>query len=268
MAVLHVAESVFRPRRHRPVVMAVEGAVVEPFRFKEDHRVRVLDGRYQKALRIGRIGRHHDLQARDMGEQRLRALAMRLAAEDAAAGRHAHDDRAGELAVGAIAQPRRFRDDLVIGRIDIVGELHLDAGAQPIGGHADRRADDAKLADRRVEAATGSVFLLQALRAAEHAAEIADILAEDDDVVVARHGHIHRAADRLDHGHPRHGLDPRLLALAPQMRRHGLVDALEHVARRRLAARMQRAMFLGFLLRGDHSVEHLGLGLLVPFFAP
>ena len=88
-----------------------------------------------------------------MGEQRLRALAVGLAAEDAAAGRHAHDDRAGELAVGAIAQPRRLRDDLVVGRIDVVGELDLDAGPQAIGRHADRRADDAEFADRRVEAA-------------------------------------------------------------------------------------------------------------------
>ena len=37
-------------------------------------------------------------------------------------------------------------------------------------------------------------------------------------------------------------LDPRLLALAPQMRRHLFVDALEHVAHRRLAAGMQRAV--------------------------
>ena len=203
-----------------------------------------------------------------MGEQRLRALAVGLAAENAAAGRHAHDDRAGELAVGAIAQARRFRDDLVVGRIDVVGELHLDAGRQAVGGHADRRADDAGFADRRVEAAALAVFLLQALRAAEDAAEIADILAEDDDVVVAPHRHVHGVADRLDHGHARHGLDPRLLALAPEMRRHLGIDALEHVARRRLAAGMQRAVALGLLLRRDHRVEDFGLGLLVALVRP
>ena len=88
MTILHVAESVFRPRCHWPVMMAIERTIVEPFRFKEDHRVRVLDGRYQKALRINRIGRHYDLQARNMSEQRLRALAMRLTSEDAAACWH------------------------------------------------------------------------------------------------------------------------------------------------------------------------------------
>ena len=155
-----------------------------------------------------------------MGEQRLGALAVGLAAEDAAAGRHADHDRAGELAVGAVAQPRGLRDDLVVGRIDVVGELDLDAGLQAVGRHADGGADDAELVDRRVEAAARAVFLLQALRAAEHAAEIADILAEDDDVLVAAHAHVHGVADRLDHGHARHGSDPRLLALAPQVRRH------------------------------------------------
>ena len=96
-----------------------------------------------------------------MGEQRFRALAVGLAAEDAAAGRHAHHDRAGEIAVRAVAQARRLRDDLVVGRVDVVGELDLDAGPQAVGGHADRRADDAELADRRVEAAALAVFLLQ-----------------------------------------------------------------------------------------------------------
>jgi hypothetical protein len=38
-------------------------------------------------------------------------------------------------------------------------------------------------------------------RAAEDAAEIADVLAEDDDIVVARHRHVHGAAHRLDHRH-------------------------------------------------------------------
>ena len=103
--------------------------------------------------------------------------------------------------------------------------------------------------------------------AAEHAAEIADVLAEHDDIVVARHRHVHRAADRLDHRHPRHALDSRLLALAAQMRRHFGIDALEHVARRRLAARMQRAVLFGLLLRGDHVVEDFRLGLLVALLA-
>ncbi len=146
-----------------------------------------------------------------MGEQRLRTLAVRLAAEDAAAGRHAHHQRRGEVAVRAVAQAGGLRHDLVVGRIHVIGELDLDAGPQAIGRHADGDADDAELADRRVEAAVGAVFLLQALGAAEHAAEIAHVLAEHDDVLVARHRHVHRVADRLDHGPARHRSGLRLL---------------------------------------------------------
>ena len=77
-----------------------------------------------------------------MGEQRLWALAMGLSAEDAAAGRHPYDERAGELAVRAIAQSRGLGDDLVVCRIHVVGKLDFYARAEPIGSHADRRADD------------------------------------------------------------------------------------------------------------------------------
>ena len=204
-----------------------------------------------------------------MGEQRLRALAVRLAAEDAAAGRHAHHDRAGELAVRAVAQARRFRDDLVVGRVDVVGELDFDARPQPVGGHADRRADDAGFVDRRVEAARSCrISACRPCVQRNTPPKIADILAEDDDVLVALHRHVHGVADRLDHGHARHGSDPRLLALAPQMRRHLGIDVFEHVARRRLAAGMQRAVALGFLLRRDHRVEDLGLGLRVALVRP
>ena len=111
-------------------------------------------------------------------------------------------------------------------------------------------------------------FCLQALGAAEHAAEIADILAEHDDVVVAPHRHVHGVADRLDHGHAGHGSDSRLLALAAQMRRHLGIDAFEHVAHRRLAAGMQRAVAFGLLLRRDHRVQDLRLGLLVALLRP
>jgi hypothetical protein len=188
--------------------MAVERAVIEPLRLEEDHRVGILDRRDQQTLGVARIGRHDRLQAGDVGEQRFGALAVGLAAEDAAAGRHPDHHRAGEVAGRAIAQARGLGDDLVIGRVHVVGELDLDAGAQAIGRHADRGADDAELADRRVEAAVDAVFLLEAVGAAEDAAEIADILAIDDDIVVAAHGDVEGRADRLDHGHASHGQTP------------------------------------------------------------
>ena len=143
-----------------------------------------------------------------MGEQRLGALAVGLGAEDAAAGGHADDHRAGELPRRAVAQPGGFRDELVIGGVHVIGELDLDHGLQPVGRHADGGADDAELADRRVEAALDAEALLQPGGAAEDAAEIAHVLAHHDDVLIGLHRHLVGVADGLDHRHARHGQYP------------------------------------------------------------
>ena len=138
--------------------------------------------RDQQALGVVRIARHHRAQPADVREQRLRALAVRLPAVDAAAAWHADRDRRGEVAGRAVAQPRRLGDDLVRRRVEVVGELDLDHRPQPVGRHADRGADDAAFGDRRVEHARLAVLGLQPFGAAEHAAEVADVLPVDDDV--------------------------------------------------------------------------------------
>ena len=68
--------------------------------------------------------------------------------------------------------------------------------------------DDAAFADRRVEAARHAVFLLQAFRRAEDAAEIADVFAEDEHVRIARQHHVHGGIERLDHVHRGHDQTP------------------------------------------------------------
>ena len=199
----HHAARASGPRRHGTVVVAVERAVVQPLGLQEDDRIVVLDGRDQQALGVVRVGRHHRAQPADLGEHRLGALAVRLAAVDAAAAGHADGHRRDELAHRAVAQARRFRHDLVGGRIEIVGELDLAHRPQAVGAHAHRHADDAALGDRRVEHARAAVLGLQALGAAEHSAEIAHVLAEHHHVAVTLQHHIHGRAQSLDHGHRR-----------------------------------------------------------------
>ena len=201
VAVRHFARRMLRPGLHRAIVAAVERAVIDALGLEEDHRIVVFDGADQQALGVVRRRRDHRLQAGDVREQRFRALAVRLAAEDAAAIGRAHRDRRGEIAGRAIAQARGFADELVVGRIHVVGELDLDHGPQAVRGHADGGGDDAALADRRVEAALGAVLLLQAVGDAEDAAEIADVLAEGEHVGIARHHDVERGVERLDHGH-------------------------------------------------------------------
>jgi hypothetical protein len=107
---------------------------------------------------------------------------------------------------------------------------------------------------------------------AEHAAEIADVLAVDDHVVVAFQHDVHGRAQGLDHGH-RRGLGrlriscqyrritshPQLLALAAQVFGHVFVDVLEHRRGARHAAIGQRAELFGFLLRGQDFGFQFGL---------
>ena len=63
MAFRNLGELMLRPGRDGPVVMAVEGAVIEPLRLQEDHRVGVLDRRDQQALGVIGIRRDDRLQA-------------------------------------------------------------------------------------------------------------------------------------------------------------------------------------------------------------
>ena len=49
------------------------------------------------------------------------------------------------------------------------------------------------------------MLLLQLVGGAEDAAEIADVLSENDDLWVCRERDIHRGVDRLDHVHGGHG---------------------------------------------------------------
>ena len=109
-----------------------------------------------------RVARHDGAQAADMGEHGLGALAVRLPAVDAAAAGHADGDRAVKSPAERWRR-RAARDDLVGGRVEVVGELDLDHRAQAVGRHADGRADDAA-SDRRVKAARLAVLGLQALR--------------------------------------------------------------------------------------------------------
>ena len=69
------------------------------------------------------------------------------------------------------------------------------------------------LADRRVEAGWFPYFCCRpAVRGTRRRSS--DILAND--ALSSRPWTRHGAADRLDHCHPRHGLDYRMLALAPR----------------------------------------------------
>ena len=89
------------------------------------------------------------------------------------------------MAVGHVAQLRHFVGDIVEADGEEVGEH--DFGDRPQARHrgAHRGAENRLFGDRRVSHAQRSELLVEADRRLEHAARLADVLAKEDDVVVA-----------------------------------------------------------------------------------
>ncbi len=227
VAFRHVAFGEVRPGRNRLVVMPGERAVINTLGLEEDDRSSFFDGADQEALGVVRVRRNDRLQTGDVGEQGFGRLAMRLAAENAAAIRRTHRQRCPEVTGRAIAQARCFGHELVEGGIDVIRELDFDARTQTVGAHADRNGDDAAFADRCIEAALQPVFLLQTFGGAKDTAEIADVFAE---------GRERRDRDPASRPSPSSApesyssswSDSQLLTLFAQMRGHLLVNVFEH----------------------------------------
>ena len=85
-------------------------------------------------------------------------------------------------------QLRDLGDDLVERRVDEAVELDLDDRAEAAVGEADGGAHDAGLGERRVDDALRAELVLQSVGDAEHAAELADVLAHEHDLVVVGEG--------------------------------------------------------------------------------
>src|ERR1700688_3774261 len=165
------------PRHGGFGLVAVEGTVVQPLRLEEYHRIIVLDRRDQQALGIVWIRGHHDFEAAHMSEYSLRTLRMRLTAANTAAARRPNGDRREKIAGTAVADAGQFAANLVKARIDVVRELNLGDRPQSIHAHADGARHDAALGNGCVEHTMLAILALQSFGGAEHAAEIADVLA-------------------------------------------------------------------------------------------
>ena len=110
----------------------------------------------------------------------------------------AHDDRHGRARAPALL--RRDRDEVVPRAGDEVGELHLGDGAQAHDRGAGAAADDRGLGERRVDDAPRAELLLEAERDLEGAAVDADVLADQEDALVAPHLGAEPVGDRLQIG--------------------------------------------------------------------
>ena len=182
----HHARGEQRVGRDRVVELGLVGVVLA-LRLEEDHRVVAGDGLLDHPVAVDRVGAGHHLEAGGVRELRLRRLAVVLDRADAAAERDPDDHRHLDPALGAEVDLGDLADDLVVGRVDEAVELDLDDRAVAAHRHADRGADDAGLGERAVDDAVLAEVLLQAVGDPEDAAELADVLTHDQDLVVVLH---------------------------------------------------------------------------------
>ena len=105
-----------------------------------------------------------------------------------------------DLALRPVVHLGDLADDLVVRRVDEAVELDLADRPVAADREADRGADDAGLGQRRVDDAVLAEVLLQAVGDAEDAAELADVLAHEDDLGVVLHGPAQAGVERLADG--------------------------------------------------------------------
>ena len=173
---------------------------VAALRLEDHHRVVAGDRLLDHPVGVRGAGGRDDPQAGGVREVRLRALAVVLDGADAAAEGHPDDDRELDRPPRAVPHLRQLGHDLVVGRVDEAVELDLADRPVAAQGEADAGADDAALGERGVDHAVLAEVLLQAVGDAEDAAELADVLAHDQDLRVLLHRRPQARVDGLGDG--------------------------------------------------------------------
>src|SRR2546426_11221528 len=175
-------------QRHGVVARRHHAAhVVETHRLEEHHGVVGPDRGLEHALGVFGCRRCDDEQPRDQPIDDLEAVRVLRRKLVARAARHANHHRHLGLAAKHVSDLRRVVHDLVVGDEREVDGHHLDDRAQTEHGRTDRRANNDLLGDRRVDDALGSELVEQTLGHAVGAAELADVLADQVNGIVALH---------------------------------------------------------------------------------
>src|SRR6266853_2968336 len=177
---------------------------VEPLVLQVEHRILVADRCLDETLRVPHGCRIDDLEAGRVEKRRFRVLRMERPAANVAATRAAHHH--GGRQSGAIARGGDIVREHVVRARDEVDELHLRHGTQTHVRRTGRRADNGGLRDRRIDDTRFAELLREAIGDLEGAAVEPDVLAEDEDALVALHLLPQALAQRFeecDFGHQR-----------------------------------------------------------------
>ena len=167
----------------------------------DEDGVVIADGRLQQPLGVGRVRGRDDLESGGGGEPALEALRMLSGELVAGAVGRADDQWAAHLAAEHGSDLGCVIDDLVHRDEQEIEGHDLDHRALAEHRGADARADEPLLGDRGVAHAVGPELVEQAGGDLVGAAEDADLLAHDEDALIARELLAQRQADRLAVGH-------------------------------------------------------------------
>ena len=124
---------------------------------------------------------------------------MIAAASHAAAVRRSDDHRNAELTRRAIANLGGFGHEQVEARKDKVDELDFSDWLETVERHADCGTDDAGFGQWRVDDAIRSELVDESFGDQKDSAANADVLAQDDHILVALHLLHQRGLERLHH---------------------------------------------------------------------
>ena len=183
----------------------VERLAVEDLVLEEDHRIGIADSCLEQAFRIGGGIGNDDTEAGYTGVPGRIVLAVLGGDAGGSAVGAAENDRGTHLAAGHVEGLCRRVDDLVDRLHGKIPGHELDDRAQSGKRRADAKAGKAVLGDRRVDDAFRAELLEEALGHLVGALIFRDLLAHDEDVLVAAHLLGHGVAQRFADGDV-HGL--------------------------------------------------------------
>src|SRR6266508_2285110 len=160
-------------------------APVEPFVLEVEDRIFVADRRLDQTLRIPHGRRVDDLEAGRVEECRFRILRMERPAANVTAAGAAHHHRRRQP--GPVARGGDVIREHVVRARNEVDELHLGDRPQSHVRGARGGSHDRRLGDRCVDHARLAEALAEAVRDLERPAICTNVLAQDEDALVALH---------------------------------------------------------------------------------
>ena len=176
---------------------------VQHSRFEHHDWIWITDRGAQQAVRVLGVGHHTHLEAPDAAEPIVEHLRVLAPESESGTGRGPHDEWHGNLAPGEVAQPGGLCRQLIEGHADELDEHDLDHWFESRCRCADGGAEEAHLADRRVEDTARTERLVESFRALEGPTGDGDVLAHHDHVWIALHLVVQGLEDCSANEHPR-----------------------------------------------------------------